>query len=500
MMNKKFFSLTLCLLATACWAKGVDFFPKDKAVGVNVDTRLVLNFTAQPKVGQSGWIRVYDVDTGLAVDSLDLSLPAGPTESQPRLASAVYTPVPYNYSPHRYTNRNMKPGTASGVNKPDSGRYQLNIIGGFIDGFHFHPVLVRGNQAVVYLHNNVLDYGHRYAVTIDRGAIQSADGKFKGVCKGEWVFDVKGEEPSPIDRVLTVNADGTGDFSTVQGAMDCIPDNIVDPTQAWTVKVKNGDYEEIVYFRNKQYVNLQGESRDGVVVHYANNEVFNPHPLDLKTNEWPGTFPSRRAAFAIDNCRYITVSDMTIKTDLTGQAEGLLVNGSHNTFSNVHIVGSGDALQTNGSAYYLNCAIDGGGDTVLGRGPAFFENCTLRSQGAFMWIRNTNANHGDVFLNCSFEGLGDDTELARSPVNKGVGYPYAEAVLINCRLKNIAPCGWKSIEGDATYVRFLEYNSRDFNGNPVDVSRRHPVSRQLDVQKDKGLIDSYSNRAYVLGW
>lgn len=499
-MKKNLLSLTLCLFAMAASAKGVDFFPRNNAVGVNADTRLVLHFDKQPIVGKSGWVRVFDLTTGHAVDSLDLSLPAGPTEGQPRLASAVYTPVPYFYSPRRATNRDTRPGTASGVNKPDSGRYQLNIIGGFTDGFHFHPILVRGNKAVVYLHNNVLEYGHRYAVTIDRGVLQTPGGKFKGVGKGEWVFTVKAEEPNPKDRKLVVSADGTGDFSTVQGAMDRVPDNITDASQAWTVEVKNGDYEEIVYFRNKQYVNLKGESRDGVVVHYANNEVFNPHPLDIKTNEWPGTFPSRRAAFAIDNCRYITVSDMTIKTDLQGQAEGLLVNGSHNTFDNVHVVGSGDALQTNGSAHYVGCIVDGGGDTVLGRGPAFFERCTLRSRGAFMWIRNTNANHGDVFVDCTFEGTADDVELARSPINKGTGYPYAEAVLINCKLKNIAPCGWRSIEGDTTYVHFWEYNSRDINGNPIDTTQRHPVSRQLDGKKDRALIESYSSRQYVLGW
>ena len=117
-----------------------------------------------------------------------------------------------------------------------------------------------------------------------------------------------------------------------------------------------------------------------------------------------------------------------------------------------------------------------------------------------MWIRNTNANHGDVFVNCTFEGLGDDTELARSPVNKGTGYPYAEAVLIGCKLKNIAPCGWKSIDGDTTYVRFWEFDSRDFNGNPVDVSRRHPASRQLNAEKDKAIIASYKSRQFVLGW
>ena len=66
---------------------------------------------------------------------------------------------------------------------------------------------------------------------------------------------------------------------------------------------------------------------DRTRVHYANNEVFNPHPLTVKTNEWPGTFPSRRAAFMLDNCSDILLEDLTIATDLHGQAEGLLLNG-----------------------------------------------------------------------------------------------------------------------------------------------------------------------------
>ena len=45
-----------------------------------------------------------------------------------------------------------------------------------------------------------------------------------------------------------VSANGTGDFNTVQGAMDFIPD--YNPKRI-TVFIKNGKYEEIVYFRNR---------------------------------------------------------------------------------------------------------------------------------------------------------------------------------------------------------------------------------------------------------
>lgn len=165
--------------------------------------------------------------------------------------------------------------------------------------------------------------------------------------------------------------------------------------------------------------------------------IYSPVPYEYKATNYtnantiPRTFPSRRAAFTSDNGFGIALENLTIQTDLKGQAEGLLMMGEGNSLKNIHVIGSGDALLINGGTYLENCIIDGDGDTVLGRGPAFFQDCTLSSYGAFMWIRNTNQNHGNIFVNCTFIGKGKDALIARSPVNKGQGYPYAEAVLIN---------------------------------------------------------------------
>ncbi len=46
------------------------------------DTHLVLTFSETPVLGDSGMIRVYDAVTDQVVDSLDLSIPSGPTESR----------------------------------------------------------------------------------------------------------------------------------------------------------------------------------------------------------------------------------------------------------------------------------------------------------------------------------------------------------------------------------------------------------------------------------
>lgn len=465
--------------------------PAPGAHNVNPDTRLVVTLASAPVLGGSGMVRVVDVATGRVVDSLDMSIPAGPTEpDMERKARAVYGTVPYDYAATRdATNANTVAGTPSGEALRDTSRYQLNIIGRFTDGFRFHPVMISGNTATIYLHNNVLEYGREYRVTIDEEVLGT---RVKG-----WRFRTKAAAPTPEVRRLTVNADGTGDFDTVQGAMDHIPDG---STGRWEVFIANGDYCELVYFRNKCNVSLVGESREGVVIHYPNNETFNPHPVNLKTNEVPGTFPSRRAAFAADNCYDLRFENLTIRTDLKGQAEGLLIMGARNYLKNVHIVGSGDALQANGSVYLEDCTIDGDGDTILGRGPGFYKNCTLSSRGPFMWIRNTAENHGNVFVGCRFVGRGESSVFARSPRNHGKSYPHAEAVLVDCVLENIPAEGWGEIYADDFTGRFWEYRSIAADGTPVDISGRHPLSRQLDGERDARTIAEYSNPEWVLGW
>jgi hypothetical protein len=46
----------------------------------------------------------------------------------------------------------------------------------------------------------------------------------------------------------------------------------------------------------------------------------------------------------------------------------------------------------------------------------------------------------------------------------------------------------------------LEFNSHDAQGNLVDTSRRHPLSRQLHPLTDAEEIARYSDFRYVLNW
>lgn len=497
------FVIPAAILA-ACSSNNADLalFPSPEATEVNPDTYLSLTFKDTPFAGNSGKIRIFDADSGTAVDSIDMSIPAGPTEPRTYGPECDYTKIPYDYSRTSVpTNRDTRAGTPSGGAEPDSSAYQLNIIGGFTDAFHFHPVIAKDSVARIYIHNNMLDYGKTYVVTIDSGVINLPDASFKGIGYNDgWTFSTKRSAPSLEADTITVSADGRADFTTLQGALDFIPDF---SDRKRVVAVAPGDYEEIVYARNKSNIEIVGAGSDKTRIHYANNEVFNPHPVNLKTNEWRGTFPSRRAAVMFDNCHDITLRDITAATDLKGQAEGLLLNGERISLYNVHIIGDGDALQANGTIYMENCRIEGGGDTILGRGSIFAYRCELLNDGGpFTWVRNTGDDHGDIFVECTFSTLTDSVEadFGRTKTNHGTAYPDSEMVVIDCKVKNIIPAGWSSI-GLPT-ARMLEYNTTDLDtGEKTDVAQRHRYSRQLVLPADSALINSYRDPAFVLkGW
>lgn len=477
-------------------------FPTDQAIMVNPDVKLKLTFKDKPQIGKSGKIRIYDAADDRLVDTLDMSIPAGPTKPvDPTIRAKGYLTFPYPYErTKRATNKDTKPGTGSAGATPATNEYQLTIIGGFTDGFRFHPITVDNNTATIHPHHDLLEYGKTYYVQIDAEVLSVPNDSFAGVSGKSWRFTTKptSKAPRPDAKNLVVNADGTGDFNTVQGAMDFVPDN---SKKRITINVKNGVYEEIVYFRNKENITLIGENQEKTIVRYANNEVFNPHPANIRTNPEKGSFPSRRAAVTVDNSNGIHIVNMTLQTTLYGQAEGLLINGERNILSNVTVIGSGDALQANGLIYMVDSTIIGDGDTILGRGTLFCERCTVKSKAVMMWTRNKQDNHGNVFKDSTFIGTATNpTTIARAPQNGEFSYPYAEDVLLNCTLINIAPEGWGAADNGGN-VRFWEYNSRNQDGSPVDVSKRVPWSRQLDKVKDAKLIADYSRPDFVLaGW
>lgn len=498
---RQFLALSALILLSAghgaAQTARVACFPANGATNVNPDTHLVLTFFSAPTLGKTGLIRIYDAADHSLVDTLDMSIPAGPDPTR-RFSS----PPAAEIDPNPPTPTTTTPAVRT--TPSDLHNYQLTTIGGLAD-FHFYPVIIHGTVATIYLHNNVLRYHHKYIVRIDPSVFTPANGVFAGF-NGDiaWRFTTKAAPPAANATRLVVAADGGGDFNTIQGAVDFVPAN---PPKRVTIFITNGTYEEIVFFRGKSNITFRGEDRDNVQVGYGNNSAFNP-PM-------PG--PSRRCAFSAYESTGIEFSNFSVRNYYTGQAEGLLIYGSRNIVSHMNIKGSGDAINLRGSVYLTDSRIIGDGDTILGVGPAFFIHCEIQSIGPFMWIRNTDANHGNVFVNCTFiarerpapqaatasigsaAGALSSAVLARLPNNHGLNYPYAEAVLINCHLKGVPAIGWGPIDAEPAHLHLWEFNSTDLDGHPIDTSQRHAASRQLAMPRDAETIASYSNPAFVLG-
>lgn len=442
--------------------------PASQAIGVSPDTQLAIRLDSPPTLGSSGLIRIHDADDGRVVDTLDLAIPASP-------------------------NRRMTPAEATADAAKNA--YQSTRIAG--RDWHFRPVIVRGNVATIYPHHGVLAYGRRYRVTVDAGVLQPA--------AIAWTFATRKAPPAADGTRLIVAADGSGDFATVQGAVDFVPDR---PTKRVTIFIRNGFYEEIVSLAGKRNLTIRGESRDKVQVGYANNSAFNPGGR-------------ARWAFSIVNGEDIQLSSFTISNYAIGQAEALMTRGERIVLSDMTLNGSGDALTTYGTLYVQDSKLSGHGDTILGYAAAFFLRSEIVSIGPFSWTRTPAGQHGNVFVDCRFIAseapppwaasapvANPAAVFARLPRNNSAtrtanNFPHAEMVLINTRTQGISPEGWGPVEEapgfDSSQVRFWEFNTMDLQGRPVDVSRRHPVSRQLTMDKDAATIADYKRPEFVLG-
>lgn len=473
-------------VASALAADMPTLFPANGAKGVNPDTHLKLTFAKAPQLGASGFVRIYDAADNSLVDSLDLSIAPSPRPTG------------------RATESTEAERQALGRNSVMTD-YQVDTIGG-VD-FHFFPVIVHDRTATVYPHQGKLAYGRTYIVEIDPSVLSAAGDDAEAIT---WTFSTKAAPPPTGTSHLVVSADGSGDFSTVQGAIDFVPSQNATPV---TIDIRAGDYEEIVFINNKSNLIIRGAGRESTRVHYPNNSSFNP----------PRGGPSRRPAFSIYDSNDIQLSNFTIQNDFIGQAEALLVRGQRNVIERMTLLGSGDALTTYGTIYMADSKLVGDGDTILGYAALFCLRCEIQSTGPFTWTRTPEGSHGNVFVDSTFIYLdkplpwtitetdpGRKTKgvLARLPRNgapgaPGANFPFAEMVLINAKMDGVPPEGWGPIQEppdfDSSKVRFWEYQSKDLQGRPVDTSQRHPIVRELKSPQDDAIIADYSSPDYVLG-
>ncbi|MSU50153.1 MAG: hypothetical protein EXS37_13895 [Opitutus sp.] len=420
-------------------------FPATGANTTNPDTPLRLTFDRPVRAGTSGRIRILRASDSNIVDTLDLG--ANPT----RLVGT--NPTPYN----------------------------------------FLPVIATGSTVTIYPRAGALAYNQTYYVTIESGTILEGNGaSFTGLTDPTaWRFTTKNAGPIPGTTSLSVAADGTGDFSSVQGAIDFVP---AGNAARVVVTVRRGTYNELNYIgANKPFITIRGEDRAQTIIAYPNNNNFNSG--------------NNRAMFSVDGNDF-TLETITLRNTTPkggSQAEAIRGNGQRAVLNRVNLSSFQDTLLWNGTLFVTDSFIEGDVDFMWGNGGCFFQRCELKaltSGGYYTQIRNGQGQKGNVYVDCRLtaaEGV-IGMFLARIDPRDGVAntWPFSQVVFLNCAIgAHVAREGWRLDNATAApNVQFWEYKSTDAEGASLDVGGRLRDAKQID----DATAAQYRDPQFVVGF
>ncbi|MBB5868112.1 pectin methylesterase-like acyl-CoA thioesterase [Allocatelliglobosispora scoriae] len=204
---------------------------------------------------------------------------------------------------------------------------------------------------------------------------------------------------SPPGTTIVVAKDGSGNYSTVQAAVNAVPTN---NTRRVTITIKPGTYRELVTVpSNKPYISFIGStgSASDVVITY-DNASGTPKPDGSGTYGTTGSSSVVIDAndFIAKNLTFANTFDEAAHDYSAEQAVAVTTRGDRLVFDNVRFLGNQDTLQpsspstaTVSRAYYRNCYIEGDVDFIFGRGTAVFDRCEIRSLN-----RNSSSNNGYI--------------------------------------------------------------------------------------------------------
>ena len=277
------------------------------------------------------------------------------------------------------------------------------------------------------------------------------------------------------DYNFVVAQDGSGDFTTVQAAINAVPDyRKAGPTRIY---IKKGMYKEkIVIAESKQGVQLIGE--DGTVITY-DDYAQKPNIFgEEKGTSGSGSIYIFGPDFMAENITFENTSGPV------GQAVACHVAGDRAVFRHCRFLGFQDTLYTFGEntrEYYEDCYIEGTIDFIFGKATAVFNRCELRSKrtGGFLTAPATpqGSNYGYVFYDCKLTA--DEGVEAGSVWLSRPWRPYGKTVFIRCEMgQHIRPEGWNNW-GKTDNERTAYYAEYQCYGKGADTSRRVAWSHQL---------------------
>ena len=336
-----------------------------------------------------------------------------------------------------------------------------------LDGEEITPII--SGKSAVFKYSG-LKYNTQYTFTMPKGVLTSRSGN--DVDEVVITFTTM-ERTQPEKRVYDaiVAQDGSGDYTTVQAAIDAAPEGRGKP---WLIFIKNGQYKEHVDVpATKPYLHFIGQSRDGVVIKDdrlsgGDNAVHVSIGATVVVNADNTFFES------------LTMENIYGHEKQNGpQALALNTGGDRIALNNVALLSYQDTWITTSTQknrhYIKNSLIEGAVDFIYNGGDVYLDGDTLeinRPSGGYIVAPNHTADTkwGYVFKN--------NVLRAHPGVNVTdiwLGRPWhnqPKTVFINLQtFINIPAKGWYETMGGLPSL-WADYNTVDANGNPVDLSQR----------------------------
>ncbi len=246
--------------------------------------------------------------------------------------------------------------------------------------------------------------------------------------------------PTPIQVV--VNPDGTGDFKTIQMAIDHAP--FVSAGQRLIVEIRPGTYKErLVLPQDRPRTTFLGQDAKTTIVTAA-----------MSAKEAGGTFLS--STVDVEGAEFEAESVTFENTFGVGsQAVAITIHSDRAEFRRCRFLGWQDTLYAStGRQYYKDCYIEGHVDFIFGNALALFDSCEIHSKGDgyLTAVNRTAADQptGYVFYKCRLTG---ENQKNGSYLGRP-GEPYARVVYIDTFIDSfIRPEGWdnwRDLKNEAT--------------------------------------------------
>ena len=291
-------------------------------------------------------------------------------------------------------------------------------------------------------------------------------------------------------KKIIVAQDGSGDFKTVQQAIDAVKDS---NTYVTTIYIRNGVYKEKLTLReSKRNIRLIGERVDKTIL------TFDDY-ASKKDTAGKNIGTSGSASFFIFGTD-ISAENITFENSAgpVGQAVAVRVTGDRIKFINCRFIGFQDTLYTHGMEsrqYYFKCYIEGTVDFIFGSSTCLFDSCVIYAKGnGYYTAASTpeNKQFGYVFHHCTITGNAPPNSFYLGRPWR----PYAKVVFMECDLSNIVKSegwhNWDKTENEKTAF-YAEYNN---HGEGASTNQRVNWSHQLTATE----AATYTIKNVLSGW